>query len=67
MDLEKIYYDQDGNEVDILQLVKRQPEWAANRIQQMEQQLSNCACNRTGGRGDAYAEVSGGEEGINRG
>jgi len=33
MDLEKIYHDVEGNECNILQLVKKEPEWAANRIQ----------------------------------
>ena len=33
-------YDIDGNKVNILQLVKLHPEWAANRIQQLEQELS---------------------------
>ena len=33
MDLEKIYYDLNGKECNILQLVKKEPEWAANRIQ----------------------------------
>jgi len=33
MDLKKLYHDLDGNECNILQLVKRDPEWAANRIQ----------------------------------
>ena len=40
MDLKKVYYDIDGNKVNILQLVKLHPEWAANRIQQLEQELS---------------------------
>ena len=34
MDLEKIYHDVDGNDCNILQLVKKEPEWAANRIQE---------------------------------
>ena len=33
MDLTKTYYDGEGNEVDILKLVKKDPEWAANIIQ----------------------------------
>ncbi len=41
MNLEKVYYDLDGNKVNILQLIKLCPEWAASRIQQMEKQLEN--------------------------
>ena len=33
MDLEKRYLTQDGIRCNILQLVKIEPEWAANRIQ----------------------------------
>ena len=33
MDLEKIYYDMDGNKKNILEMVKLYPEWAANVIQ----------------------------------
>lgn len=40
MDLDKRYYDLDGNEVNILQLVKMYPEWAANRIQQLEERVN---------------------------
>lgn len=36
MDLEKEYYDSHGNRCNILQMVKREPEWAANRIQEGE-------------------------------
>jgi len=36
MDLEKIYHDVDGNKCNILQMVKREPEWAANIIQHYE-------------------------------
>jgi hypothetical protein len=39
MDLDKIYYDEYGNECNILHLVKRCPEWAANRIQEGEKAL----------------------------
>ena len=38
MDLEKKYYDSDGNECNILELVKKEPEWAANVLQYHEQQ-----------------------------
>lgn len=33
MDLNKIYYDVDGNAHNILEMMKEEPEWAANRIQ----------------------------------
>ena len=36
MDLTKKYYDSDGVELSILGVVVREPEWAANRIQDGE-------------------------------
>lgn len=36
MNLEKIYYDADGKKCNILELIKKEPEWAANRIQEGE-------------------------------
>lgn len=39
MDLNKVYYDSDGLSRNILQLIKRAPEWAANRIQAGERAL----------------------------
>jgi hypothetical protein len=39
MDLGKIYYDMDGNATNILDLVRRYPEWAVNRIQEGEKAL----------------------------
>ena len=36
MDIGKIYYDSAGMPCNILQIVKREPEWAANRIQEGE-------------------------------
>lgn len=36
MDLDKIYYNADGEECNILQLVKAEPLWAANIIQHYE-------------------------------
>jgi len=41
MNLEKKYYDEDENEINILQLVKKSPEWAANRIQEGEKALEH--------------------------
>jgi ribosomal protein S27AE len=40
MNLRKEYYDIDGNACNILQLVKRDPEWAANRIQDGERAIA---------------------------
>jgi len=39
MDLNKVYYDSDGNAKTILQMVKLYPEWAANRIQEGEKAI----------------------------
>ena len=39
MDLDKIYHDADLKECNILELVKREPEWAANIIQEYERRL----------------------------
>ena len=36
MNLDKIYYDEDGRKRNILQMVKENPEWAANRVQEGE-------------------------------
>ena len=36
MNTAKIYHDGDGNECSIYQAVKREPEWAANIIQDYE-------------------------------
>lgn len=33
MDLKKVYRDAEGNECNVLELVKREPEWAANALQ----------------------------------
>lgn len=40
MDLTKVYYDQGGLSGNILQVIKREPEWAANRIQVGERALA---------------------------
>jgi len=39
MDMGKIYHDSEGNECSILQAVKREPEWAASRIQEGEKAI----------------------------
>ena len=43
VDLEKTYRDSDDNKCNILQMVKREPEWAANLIQHYEKMLSEYA------------------------
>ena len=40
MDLEKRYRDFNDNKCDILQMVEREPEWAANRIQEGEKVIA---------------------------
>jgi hypothetical protein len=42
MDLLKRYEDSNGNQCNILQMINREPEWAANRIQAGE---SVAECN----------------------
>ena len=39
MNTAKIYKDSDGNECSIHQMVKREPEWAASRIQEGEKAI----------------------------
>jgi len=41
MDLEKVYKTGEGIECNILQLVKIEPEWAANIIQKYEKELND--------------------------
>ena len=36
MDTAKIYHDSEGNECSIGQIIKREPYWAANRLQEGE-------------------------------
>jgi hypothetical protein len=36
MNTAKIYKDIDGNECSIMQMVRREPDWAANRVQEGE-------------------------------
>jgi len=33
MDTAKVYYDSNGGQCSIWQMVRREPDWAANRIQ----------------------------------
>ena len=40
MDLEKRYYDFEGNQRNILEMVARDPGWAANRIQEGEKAIA---------------------------
>lgn len=39
MNTSKIYQDSQGNECSISQMVKREPEWAANRVQEGEKAI----------------------------
>ncbi len=43
MNTAKIYHDSDGNECSILQMVRREPDWAANRIQEGEKAIEQLA------------------------
>jgi hypothetical protein len=43
MNTAKIYHDSDGNECSIMQMVKREPYWAANRIQEGEKAIEELA------------------------
>lgn len=38
----RIFYDQDGNKVTLIQLVRSDPEWAKNRIIDLEIALTVC-------------------------
>lgn len=40
MNTAKIYYDVEGNECSIIQIVKREPFWAAKRIQAGEKAIA---------------------------
>jgi len=48
MDLNKEYYS-DGIKCNILEMVKREPEWAANRLQEGEKYFEEL-CRLRGGR-----------------
>lgn len=39
MDTGKSYHDSEGNECSVWQMVKREPDWAANRIQEGEKAI----------------------------
>jgi hypothetical protein len=41
MNLDKIYYTAEGEECNILKLVKLEPDWAANRIQEGNKATKN--------------------------
>lgn len=43
MNTAKIYHDSDGNECSIVQMVKREPEWSAVRIQEGEKAIEQLA------------------------
>lgn len=46
MDLGRVYFDTAGNECNILQLIKNEPEWAANVIQAFHDQKGGVEDNR---------------------
>ena len=50
MDLSKIYYDEDGNKKNIIQMVKMYPEWSANRIQEGEKAIEELKRLNKGGK-----------------
>lgn len=43
MDTGKIYYDSAGNERSIMQMVRSEPYWAANRVQEGEKAIERMA------------------------
>ena len=43
MDIEKVYQDSKGNDCNIVQMVWREPDWAANRIQEGEKAIERLA------------------------
>lgn len=43
MDTGKVYYDSEGNECSIWQMVMREPHWTANRIQEGEKAIDEIA------------------------
>lgn len=46
MDSGKVYYDSEGRECSIWQMVHREPRWAANRIQEGEKAIDEIASLR---------------------
>ena len=40
MDLKRLYYDTHGNQCNIMKLINREPEWAANMIQHYEEVIA---------------------------
>ena len=56
MDLEKKYYTVEGIECNILQLVKMEPEWAANRIQAGERAIKKLE-KLDGGKGGDRSDL----------
>ncbi len=47
MDLTKVYHDADLNECNILELVKKEPKWAAEIIQEYERRLAKEEKNKS--------------------
>jgi len=46
MDTGKVYFDSEGNECSILQMVKHEPAWAAARIQEGEKAIDEITALR---------------------
>ena len=44
MNTAKVYHDSKGQPCSIIQIVKREPEWAANRIQEGEKAIEKVNC-----------------------
>jgi len=47
MDTAKIYFDAKGNQKTIWQMVRDEPEWTANRLQEGEKAISEINCLKT--------------------
>ncbi len=62
MDLDKEYYS-DGIKCNILEMVKREPEWAANRLQEGEKHFNELCALRNATQpvvqSDADGEITG--------
>ena len=56
MDLKKIYYDSYARKCNILQLVKKEPEWAADRIQEGEKAISELIALKNSASCPLYTE-----------
>lgn len=43
MNTAKVYQDSEGNDCSIVQMVRREPDWAANRVQEGEKAIERLA------------------------